>query len=187
LDEVAELGFKVDGAVKFVVAELGMDRSPYLVCSGLGCTDEGSHILGDGVVQPRYDALIDHDPFRIVTVVSGGGGAEMRGEAELADEGVEEALPLSIVGVRKTELNGNVSANVYRLENGVGGRLNDGVRVGEGFIRGGGRRAIGGISLKELVGGIHGARGAAKEEVGRKVPRRDDWRRRLRWKHRGKY
>jgi hypothetical protein len=38
-----------------------------------------------------------------------------------------------------------------------------------------------------LVGGIHGARGAVKEEVGRKVPRRDDWRRRLRRKHRGKY
>jgi hypothetical protein len=92
-----KFSLKVDGAVELIVTELGVDRFPDLVGGGLGCANEGTNILGDRVVEPRDDALIDHGPFWIMTVIDGGSGGEVGGETKFADEGIEEALPLGIV------------------------------------------------------------------------------------------
>jgi hypothetical protein len=62
-------------------------------------------ILGHGVVQPAQNALVNHDPVRIVAV-GGGGRGEVRAEAKLANEGVEEASPFGVVGLGEVELDG---------------------------------------------------------------------------------
>jgi hypothetical protein len=115
LDQVVKLGLKVNCAVKFIVAELAMDRVPDLVCGSFGTADDGTHILGHRVVQPGNDALINHDPFLVAAVVSGGSIGEVGPEAKFADESIKETLPLGIVGLGQTEFDGDMSMNVHRL------------------------------------------------------------------------
>jgi hypothetical protein len=79
LDQVAKLGLEVDDTMKFVVAELGTNSLPDLVGVVLGAADKSTNVRGDGVEQPGNDALINHPPFRIASVVSGGSGSEVGG------------------------------------------------------------------------------------------------------------
>ena len=97
LDQAAELGLKVDGSMKLVVAELVVDRVPDGVRRRLGNTHDRANVLGHGVVKPAQDALVDHDPVRITAVGAGGRRSEVKAETELADEGIEEASPLGVV------------------------------------------------------------------------------------------
>ena len=50
LDKTPELGRKVDCAMKFIVAELGVDAVPDAVGGGVWRANDGAHVLGDRVV-----------------------------------------------------------------------------------------------------------------------------------------
>jgi hypothetical protein len=54
-----------------------VDRVPNGVRRRLGNTHNRADVLGDGVVKPAQDALVDHDPVRIMAVGRGGGRGEM--------------------------------------------------------------------------------------------------------------
>jgi hypothetical protein len=51
LDKVPVLHFQIDGAVKFVVTNLGMDAGLDLVHRGFGTAHDGTHVLVDGDVD----------------------------------------------------------------------------------------------------------------------------------------
>ena len=80
LDKTPELGLKVDCAMKFVVAELGVDAVPDAVGGGVRRANDGAHVLGDRVVQPTQDALIEmrHLGSRRWIEVGGGETWEVR-------------------------------------------------------------------------------------------------------------
>jgi hypothetical protein len=134
-----ELGLLVDGAMKLMVAKLRLDRAPHLVRCRLGNTNDGANVLGDGVVQPAEDALVDHDPVGIMAVGGGRWRHKVGLEAELPDDRVEEAVPLDVVVVGEIEFHGDVVLYVHRLQHGGRWWLN--MRLGEGratIRRGGG-------------------------------------------------
>jgi hypothetical protein len=113
LDEIAELGLQIYGAVELIVTELVLDVVPNDVRGGLGHTDDGEDILGDRVVEPAEKALVHNLPFAIAALGRGWWGSEMIAEAKFADERVEESAPLGIVGLGELKDNGNVGFYVH--------------------------------------------------------------------------
>ena len=59
-----------------------------------------------------------HDPVRIAAIVGGWRGRKVGAEADVADEGVEEAAPLSVVRFGVVELDGDMRLDVHRLQDG---------------------------------------------------------------------
>lgn len=133
-----------------IVAELILNHSPDEVGGWLGDTNNGKDLLGDGIVEPAEDALVHNAPIGIATLVKGWRRSEVLGEAELADESVEERTPLSVVGLRKLEHDGNMRFDIHSLEHGGGRSLDN--RAGEGITsRGGGRTGVGQIGVEQRI------------------------------------
>lgn len=99
LDEVAEFSFQVHSMMQLIVAELLADLGPDDVRRWLGSASDGEQILRDGVVQPVDNALVDHAPVRVAAFSGGWWSSEVGVEPKLADEGIEEAPPLIVVGI----------------------------------------------------------------------------------------
>ena len=122
LVEAAELRLKVDRTVELVVAEHVVDALPDLVRGGVGGASEVEDIPGHGVVQPADDALVDHHPLLIAALSAGRRHGDVCGEAELVDDGVEEAPPFRVVGLGDVEDHRNMGADVHRLQRACGER-----------------------------------------------------------------
>jgi hypothetical protein len=121
---------------------------------GLRSADNGENVLGDRVVQSAEDALIDHVPFWIMALVWSRRGGKMGAEAELADEGVEEAAPFVVVRLGELEDNENMGFDVHRLKNSNERRCGGGsVAVDGGLKR---RVDRGNVELKQWVD-VHGS------------------------------
>ena len=117
LDEVAEFGFQVHGAMKLVVAELIMDGGPDRICRGLGGAHDITHIFGDGDVKLAEDALVLNLPVRITAMEFGRWLRDMGGEVEFAEKGIREAVPLIVVGVSESKDDRNMGLDVHHLQN----------------------------------------------------------------------
>ena len=115
LEQAPELSLQVNGSVKLVIPELIMDRIPDGVRRGLGVVDDGTNVIGDGVVEPARDALVYHGPLAIAAVGGSRRRGEMRADAEFADEGIEKAPPLGVIRFGYVELDGDVGLDVDGL------------------------------------------------------------------------
>ena len=71
LDHVPKLYLQIDSAMELIVTELIVDSDPDAVRGRLRMAYDVAHILGDGVVQPTQDALINHTPIGIMALVGG--------------------------------------------------------------------------------------------------------------------
>ena len=80
----------------------------------------------------------------------------MAEETELAKNRLQEATPLTVVGVKEIEENRDVVADVHRLNHSEGGRLGNVEEVGS--IRGGGR-------ARRRV--CHGGAGGRRKQISR--------------------
>jgi len=107
LVEAAELSLQVDGALEFMVAEEALDVRPKGERGGARLVDDVEDVLVDGGVQPVDDAAVDLAPFG-VALRHGRRSLDDVIEAELAEDGVEAAPPLAIVGVQEIEKDGDV-------------------------------------------------------------------------------
>lgn len=77
--------------MELVLAELVVDGNPDVVRSGLRSSYNVVHVLGNGIIQPAEDALVDNLPIWIAALERGWRGRDVGDKAELAKEGVEEA------------------------------------------------------------------------------------------------
>lgn len=71
LVQTAELSLQVDGAVKLVVVEEVVNAGPDGERRCIRDTHDVQDILGDGVVKPVDEALVDHHPFGVAAVSRG--------------------------------------------------------------------------------------------------------------------
>jgi hypothetical protein len=85
----------------------------------------------------------------------------MGGEPKLANEGVKEFSPFGIVGLKETKFDGNMMADIDGLQDGGGGRLDDGVAA-IGGLRGG--IVTGEVAVDQRVDIVHDDEGRAVEE-----------------------
>jgi hypothetical protein len=122
LNNIAEFSFKKHGPLQFVVAEQALDVGPHCEGRGLRLVDEIEDTLGDGVVDPIDDATVDLTPLG-VAVSDRRRRTNMGNKAGFAENRVEKAAPLAVIGVGEVELDGNVIANVHRLDDGKGSML----------------------------------------------------------------
>lgn len=160
LNKVAELSLQVDGTMKKVVTELLLDAVLDRVGSWLRHPNNGEDVLGDRVVDPAQNALIDDSPVRIMALRRGWGRGKVRAEAELADECVEERAPLGVVWIGELEHDGDVGLDVHGLKNRDGGSDDGG---GE-ELAGGRGVGVGEVDMEEGVGLVVHSRGIAKSE-----------------------
>ena len=144
LDEVAELSLEVNGAMQLIVAKLSLDGGPDDVGVWLADADNGEDVLGDGVVQPAENTLVEETPFGITALLGGLGRGEVVAEAELADECVEEGATFGVVGLGELEHDGNMGLDDHCLENSGGWSGDSWGSAGVGFD-GGGRGGGGGV------------------------------------------
>ena len=122
LRDRAQLGIEEDGTVQLVVVEEALDVVPEGEHEDTWPVDDVEDTLVDGGVDPIDDRLVDLPPF---------GGALSHGrcrededvEAELPEDGLEEAPPLLVVRGRQVKENGNVGTDVHLLHDGGGSRL----------------------------------------------------------------
>lgn len=117
-----ELSFDVDRALEFVVTKETFDVVPDEVRRGTRLVDDVKHILGDGVVDPVHDAVVEHVPLG-VAVIQRWRRAHMSLEAEFAEDRVEGAAPLAVVGFSDVKENRYMRPDVDSLNNSSGGRL----------------------------------------------------------------
>jgi hypothetical protein len=153
LTQVAKLGFQVHGALHLIVAEETLNIPPNGEGRGARLEDDVEDALVHGRVQPVHDAVFGLEPLG-VALVEGRRGGDVRRQAELAENTVEEASPLGIVGLLGVEEDGNMVTDVELLEHGRGRRREDGL-VGAG-VRGGG----GGVGW-----GSHGSGRGGRERI----------------------
>ena len=140
--------------MKFIVTELVVHASPDLVRRGLGSAHDVTHIFGDGDVDPAEDALVHDVPVGIMALEVGWRLGDMEGEVEFAEEGIEEAAPLVVIGIGELENDGDVGFDVHRLKN-SSRRWRDGRSVAvDGRHRG---RVDGGNIELELRVDVHGS------------------------------
>lgn len=149
--------------MKLVIPELVMDRVPDSVRRGLGSADDGANVLGDGVIEPADDALVDHGPLAITAVGSGRRRGETRADAKFADECIEKAPPLGVIRLGDVKLDGDVGLDVDGLQHG-GRERRGGSSVGFG-IEGGGRGLdVRYVGVEKRVG-VHSSRSRRGEEA----------------------
>jgi hypothetical protein len=118
LHQVPELRLLVYCTMELVVAELVMDGLPDAERRGLRGAHDVAHVLGDGDVQLADDALVDDGPLGVVALFGGWLKGDVRDKIELAEESIEEASPLIVVGIGELKDDGDVGFDVYSLENG---------------------------------------------------------------------
>jgi hypothetical protein len=139
--------------MQLIVHELIMDR----VRRGAGKTDDGTDVLGDGIVELGEKALIAHDPRWVTTVLGGWRFGEVGAEPEFANEHIEEAAPFGVVRLGQIELDRDMRLDVEGLEDGDRRRSDR----GRGVHDRGSRRF--GVDIREVVleegigVGVHGA------------------------------
>ena len=75
LDKLMEFLLGVDSALQAVVEEEVVDRDPAAVCRVRWAEDEVADVLGDGVVEPGDDGVVDARPLDVVGAVAGVDGA----------------------------------------------------------------------------------------------------------------
>jgi hypothetical protein len=121
LHNVTELGLEKNGVLHLIVAEETLNVRPDGERGGVGLVDEVEDILGDRGVDLIGEATIDLTPFGI-TLVDGRRRAGVANEAELVKNIVKVATPLTVVGIKEVELNGNVIVDVDRLNHGEGSK-----------------------------------------------------------------
>ena len=116
--------------MEFVVAEDTFDVVPDGERRGMRLVDDVEDVFGDGVVEPINHAVvdIDHAPLGVAVVFQGRWRVDVVGETELAEDGVEGAAPLAVVGLVDVE-DRDVRADVDGLEQ--GGRSWNSSSVGE--------------------------------------------------------
>jgi hypothetical protein len=117
LVDAAEFSFNVDSALQLVVAEQTLDVVPDGEGQGTWLVDDVEDILGDGGLDPVDDAVVNHTPLGVVLRHWRWSG-DVRFEPELAEDGVEEASPLTIIGFVHVEKDWNMDADVHRLHHG---------------------------------------------------------------------
>ena len=122
LNDAAELGLKENRALHLIVAEEALDVRPDGERRGIGLVDEVEDALVDGGVDPIGEGAVDLTPLGIA-FVEWRRRANVADEAKLAEDGVEQAAPLAVVGVEEVEEDGDVVADVDRLNHGEGSRL----------------------------------------------------------------
>jgi hypothetical protein len=86
----------VDHARKLVVMEELLERRLDSERGVLRLHDHVEELGGDRGEQPVHNTVIDHDSLGIV-MARRSIGVDVVAQAELADDGVEEALPLGVV------------------------------------------------------------------------------------------
>jgi hypothetical protein len=134
-----KLGLQVDSTLEFVVTEEAFGGGARLV-------DDVEDRLAECGVDPIGDAEIGLAPVD-VALRHGWRRGDMRLETELAEDRVEEAVPLAVVGVGEIEKDGDVRVDVHLLHNSGGSRLESdsaGVRCRRG-------------SSRVRRGGVHGS------------------------------
>ena len=149
LDDAAEVSLKDESTVHLVVAEETFDVRPDGERGGIGLVNEVEDALVDGCVEPVDDGVVDLTPFG-VTIGKGRRRTNVAEETELAKNRLQEATPLTVVGVKEIEENRDVVADVHLPNHGEGGRLGNVEEVGS--IRGGG----GGARRRVCHGGAGG-------------------------------
>jgi hypothetical protein len=159
--DAPELSLQEDSALELVVAEVALDVGPEREGGDVGLVDEVEDVGGDGGVDPVDKTTVDLTPL-VVALGDRRRRAAVSLEAELAQHRVEAAAPLAVVGSGVVEDDGNVIANVDRLDDGgrgwlrwssvvIAGGRGMGGRVSHGFGgrgdgggrgRGGGERVL---------------------------------------------
>jgi hypothetical protein len=96
LNHIAKLCFKQNRVLEFIVPKKALNVRPNGEGSVVGLVDEVEDALGDGIVDPFGNVANNLTPFGI-TVDDERWGADMANQAELAEDRVDEAPPLTIV------------------------------------------------------------------------------------------
>jgi len=118
LVQAAVLRLQVHGPVQLVVAEEVDDGGPDGVGGGAGNTDDAQDVAGDCVVDPVEQALVDHDPVWVGALGGGWSIGDVGLETELAEDGIEEAPPLEVVGIDNVEDQQDVRFDVHHRKRG---------------------------------------------------------------------
>jgi hypothetical protein len=111
--------------LELVVAEERLDVAPEGERRGVRLVDDVEDGLLDGVLEPIDDAMIDLAPLRR-TLRQWRRGADVVGNPELAENGLEETAPpavIGVIGVVKLKEDRDMRTDVHRLENGSRDRL----------------------------------------------------------------
>jgi hypothetical protein len=128
----AELNLQVHSALHLVVAEQALDGAPDGECRGIQLVHVVEDAFGTGGLEPVDDCVVVHLPLRIA-LAERRWGEDVRPEAEFAEDRVEEAASLGVVGFLEAEdrveeaaplgVDGNVVADVKLLDDrgGAGG------------------------------------------------------------------
>jgi hypothetical protein len=140
LSETAEFRLEVDSTLELVVTEEVLDVTPEGERRTLRCVDDVEHRFGDGGVDPADDAVVIHVPLS-VAFVQRGRRANMLSETELAEDFIEEAPPVAVIGLIDVKGDRDMSTDVHCLEN--GGRC--GLFRNKGVGVRGGRMAVHGV------------------------------------------
>ena len=153
----AELSFQENSALKLVVAEVALDVGPEGEGGDVRLVDEVEDVGGNGGVDPIDKAAVNLPPLG-VALSDRCRRADMVLKPELAKHRIKAAAPLTVVGGGVVEDDGNVVADVHRL--------NDG---GRGWLRRSGvvEVAIGGGSRGASRRVSHGSRGSGRNRGSR--------------------
>jgi hypothetical protein len=152
------------------VVDAGLDGGE---CCGFRHADDAQNILGDGVLEPVDEALVNHHPLGVAAASGGRGSSNVGAEAKFSDDGVHEAAPLGVIRLGDVEDNGNVRLDVHGLESHRRSRQSRGrcIRAASGVsnrgCRGGGGVASAGEVEQRVERRAHGGEEeeAAEEEV----------------------
>lgn len=106
--------------MKFIVAELVVNGLPDVEHSCLRSMHDVTDVLGDGVVEPADDALVDDRPCEITALFDSWRGTDVGAEVEFAEEGIKEVTPLVVIGVGELKNDGDVRFDIHRLKNNHG-------------------------------------------------------------------
>jgi hypothetical protein len=115
LDDGMVLGVDVDSVGEVVVAKEGGDGRPDRDSRVAGLHYDVEQLWRDGDVKPVGDGVVDHDPLRVLGAADDG-GVDMIREAELIDDGAEEAMPLPVVAGGEVERDKDMGPDGDRLD-----------------------------------------------------------------------
>jgi hypothetical protein len=118
----AKFCLEKNSTLKLIVTEVSFDIRPEGEGSDVWFMDEVEDISGDSGVDPVYQTTVDLTPLA-VALGSRRRRANVVFQAKFAEDGVEAAAPLAVVGGGVVEDDGDVVADVDRLNDGSRGWL----------------------------------------------------------------
>jgi hypothetical protein len=133
------LSLKENRVLHFIVAEEALNVRPDGEGGQVRLVDEVEDTLGDGGVDPVGEGVINL-PLR-VAVVDGRHRVDLVDEAEFAENRVEEAPPLTVIGIKEVKMKRNMVPDVHLIENGKRTRLGRIEEIEDTRIRARGRVA----------------------------------------------